>query len=332
MRAHEERRWARWALLAGALPVLSLGLGCGPRSDAGPIRLSGNIEATEAQLSFKVAGRVTERAVDEGQAVKAGQLVARLDDRELAQEVARLHAQAEVARAQLREVASGYRPEEVAQAEAAAEAAKAEAERADADLVRQKALVGREVISQREFDASRSVAEASAARLRQAREYLNLLQKGYRSEKIEAARAALKQAEAAQGLAETRLAETRIVSPLDGVVLSKAVEPGEYVSPGTPVVNVADLSKVWLRAYVEEVDLGRVKLGQAVAVKTDTHAGKIYPGRVSYISAEAEFTPKTVQTKKERVRLVYRVKIDLENPARELKPGMPADAEIAEKR
>lgn len=306
--------------------LLLLVVSCG-KSAPGPVRLSGNIEATDARVSFKVAGRVAERLVDEGQAVKAGQIVARLDDAELRLEVARLEAQAEVARAQMRELVAGFRVEEVAQAEAGVEAARAESDRAAADLVRQRALLEREVISRREFDASLSAADASAARLKQARENLELLQKGTRPERLEAARASLKQAEAALGLARTRLAESKVVSPLDGVVLSKAVEAGEFVSPGTPVVTVADLSKVWLRAYVEESDLGRVKLGQEVRVRTDTFPGKVYVGRISYISSEAEFTPKIVQTKKERVRLVYRVKIDLENPARELKPGMPADAE-----
>lgn len=294
----------------------------------GPIRLSGNIEATDAQVSFKVAGRVVERPVDEGQVVRAGELIARLDDSELKQEVARQEAQVAVAQAQLREFATGFRPEEVAQAQAAAEAAKAESDRAAADLVRQKALLEREVISRREFDASLSAADASAARLRQARENLALFHRGYRSEKVEAAGASLRQAEASLELARTKLAEARVASPLDGVVLSKSVEVGEFVSPGTPVVTVSDLSRVWLRAYVDGADLGRVKLGQKVRVRTDSFPGKAYEGSVSYISPEAEFTPKTVQTKKERVRLVYRIKIDLENPARELKPGMPADAEI----
>lgn len=300
---------------------------CG-ESAPGPVRVSGNIEATDAQVSFKVAGRVVERLVDEGQPVKAGQLVARLDDAEFRQEVARLEAQVEVARAQLSELVAGFRVEEVAQAEAGVEAAKAEADRTAADLARQKVLLDREVISQREFEASKSAADGSAARLRHARENLGLLKQGTRSEKVEAGRASLKQAEAALELARTRLAESKVASPLNGVVLSKSVEVGEFVSPGTPVVTVADLSKVWLRAYIEESDLGRVQLGQAVRVRADTFPGKVYAGRISYISPEAEFTPKTVQTKKERVRLVYRVKIDLENPSQELKPGMPADAEF----
>jgi HlyD family secretion protein len=328
MEAHSPRLTIRSAATLGVLAALSLGAGCAREGAKGPARVSGNIEATEVQVSFKVAGRVVERSVDEGQGVKAGQPIARLDDTEFRQEVARQQAQVDAASAQLKELSAGYRTEEVAQAEAALDAATAEADRAGADLARQEALLNREVISRREYEASKSAADASRARVNQASENLALLRSGFRREKVEAARAALKQMEAGLDLARTRLSETRAISPLEGTVLSKAVEPGEFVSPGTPVVTVADLSRVWLRAYVDETDLGRLKLGQAVRVTADTFPGKAYSGRIAYISPAAEFTPKTVQTRKERVRLVYRIKVDLDNPAGELKPGMPADAQI----
>jgi HlyD family secretion protein len=131
-----------------------------------------------------------------------------------------------------------------------------------------------------------------------------------------------------EALAETQLGYATLRAPFSGLVLSKNAEPGEYVSPGTPIVVVGDLEHVWLRAYVEETDLGRVKLGQRAYVTTDTYPGKVYQGRLSFIASEAEFTPRNVQTQKERVKLVYRIKIDIPNPAQELKPGMPADAEI----
>ena len=129
-------------------------------------------------------------------------------------------------------------------------------------------------------------------------------------------------------MAETRLGYATLASPLSGVVLSKNVEPGEFVAAGTPLVTVGDLENVWLRAYINETDLGRVKVGQRVRVTADTYPGKRYEGRVSFIASQAEFTPKNVQTEKERVKLVYRVKVDIRNPNMELKPGMPADAEI----
>jgi HlyD family secretion protein len=210
------------------------------------------------------------------------------------------------------------------------------------------------MISSEEHDTTKAAYDVAVQRYREAVEHLALVKEGSRKQQIDAARAALnqakaqydlvkagprketidqsrarvKQAEAALQLSQTRLSYTTLVSPMSGVVLSKNIEPGEYVSPGTPVVTVGDLVNVWLRAYIPEGVLGRVKVGQKAKVTTDTYPGKVYEGRVSFIAQEAEFTPKNVQTEKERVKLVYRIKIDITNPAMELKPGMPADAVI----
>ena len=162
----------------------------------------------------------------------------------------------------------------------------------------------------------------------EARAWHDQVTSGPRKETIEQARAEWTRAENALRLAETRLSYAAIASPVAGIVLSDHVEAGEYVSPGAPVVTIRELAKVWLRGYIHETDLGRVKPGQRAMVTTDTYPGKAYEGVVSFISSEAEFTPKSVQTDKERVNLVYRIKIDIPNPALELKPGMPADAEI----
>lgn len=344
------------------------------------IKVSGNFEVTDAEVSFKIPGRVEQRFVDEGEAVQAGQPIARLEHNDILQEVALRRAEVAQAQAQLLELERGSRPEEIAQAEAAAERAgaflsellagsrpqeiraaeaalsraMAELERWKADHERQRQLFQRGVISAREYEAvlaayqtaeaqareagerlrlvkegprAEQIAQARAA-LKEARERLALVREGPRKETIEAARARLEQAKAALAAAQTRLEYTLVVSPLTGVVLSKNVEPGEYVAPGTPVVTVGDLEHIWLRAYIDEPDLGRVRLGQKVRVRTDTYPGKIYEGTISFISSQAEFTPKNVQTEKERVKLVYRVKIDVANPRMELKPGMPADAEI----
>ena len=169
------------------------------------------------------------------------------------------------------------------------------------------------------------MAEAHTA---EAAEHLQLVREGPRAEDIAQGRARVEQARAAVAFAETQLDNTRLVSPLTGVVLSHNIEPGEYVSPGTPVVTVADLAHVWVRAYLNQTDLGRVRHGQQVAVHTDTFPGKTYEGTIGFIASEAEFTPKTVQTPTERVKLVFRLKIDLANPQDELKPGMPADVMI----
>jgi HlyD family secretion protein len=363
-------------LLAAVLAYLILGRS----NDGRVIRVSGNIEVTDAEVSFKIPGRVEARLVDEGEMVRAGQIIARLDSAELAQEVAAGRAEMQAVQAALAELEAGSRPEEIAQAEASAQQAKArldemlagsrpeelsaaeavlrrakaEAERARLDAERYAGLYKKEIVSAQQYDLARTAYETALARQREAEEQYKLVKEGPRKEQIEQARAAwlqaqerfvlvkkgprqetiqqararLQQAKEALAVAETRLGYATLTSPLAGVVLSKNVEPGEFVAAGTPIVTVGDLENVWLRAYINETDLGRVKVGQRVRVTTDTYPGKRYEGRVSFIASQAEFTPKNVQTEKERVKLVYRVKVDIRNPNMELKPGMPADAEI----
>ncbi|HWP47133.1 MAG TPA: efflux RND transporter periplasmic adaptor subunit [Candidatus Limnocylindrales bacterium] len=344
------------------------------------LRVSGNIEITDAEISFKIAGRVEERLVSEGERVQAGQVVARLDHTELVHQVALRKAEVEVARAALAELEAGPRPEEIAQAEAvvrkaqaqldellagsrpqdiavaeaAVQRAKVEVNRLKADYERRYKLYQEGILSTNEYEAAQTAYKVATAQLKEAEERLKLLKEGPRKEQIEQARAALMQAKEtltlvkkgprketidqararldqanqALAMAETQLDYATLVSPISGVVLSKNVEPGEYVAPGTPVVTLGNLDNVWLRAYINETDLGRVKVGQRVQVTTDTYPGKVYEGHISFIASQAEFTPKNVQTEKERVKLVYRIKIHIPNPNMELKPGMPADADI----
>lgn len=297
-------------------------------NDQDVIRVSGNIEATSVEVSFKVPGRVLKRPVDEGETVQVGQIVALLDSADLAHETAIRRAEAEAARAALRELEAGSRDEEIGQAEAALAAAEAEAVRLADEFRRSEVLFAREVIPKQRFDAARAGRDASQAQLRQARESLALVRKGPRRERIDQGRARLREAEAALALASERLGYATLTAPVAGTVLSKNVEPGEQVATGTPVITIGELDSVWMRAFIPETDLGRIKLGQQARVTTDTWPGRVYDGTVTFISSEAEFTPKNVQTSKERVKLVYRIKITLPNPHRELKPGMPADAEI----
>jgi HlyD family secretion protein len=351
-----------------------------PASADGVIRVSGNIEVIEAEVSFKIPGRVVERLVSEGEMVKIGQVVARLDDSELVREVAFRKAEVQATEAVLAELEAGSRPEEIAQAEAATRQAQARldellagsrpeevataqatAERTRADAARWQSEFDRirqlheeGVVSAQLLDSVRASHDMAREQLRAAEQQAKLVQEGPRKEQIEQARAAVEQAKAHAALvragprreqiaqararleqsrqalaaAETRLSYAVVASPLSGVVLSENIEPGEFVAAGTPVVTVGELANVWLRAYISEPDLGRVKVGQATRVRTDTYPGKFYEGRVSFLSSQAEFTPRNVQTEQERVKLVYRVKIDLPNPQMELKPGMPADAEI----
>ena len=292
----------------------------------GEIRVSGNIEVRDAGVSFKVPGHVSERLVSEGEVVKAGQLVARLDSRDLQQEVNLQAAAVDAAKEALRELETGSRPEEIAQAKAALDRAVAESERWKKEYARLQDLYQQGVSSANDTDAARMSYDSAAARVKEAQETLTLAKIGPRIERIEQARAQVKQAEEALNLAETRLGYATLASPLDGLVLSHNIEPGEYVSPGTPVITVGMMKSVWLRAYISETDLGRVMVGQSAHVKTDSYPSKTYEGRVSFISSESEFTPKNVQTEKERVKLVYRIKIDIDNAEMQLKPGMPADA------
>lgn len=292
------------------------------------LRVSGNIEMTDAEVSFKIPGRVAERSVSEGETVQAGQLVARLDAGELGQEVALRGAEVRAAAAALAELETGSRPEEIAQAEAVVRRAQADVARARADFRRLKTLYEQENVSVQDYDAARTAVDVTEAKLREAQEQLRLVKKGPRIEKIDRARAQLQQAKEALALAETRFSYSILTSPLTGLVLSHNIEPGEYVAAGTPIVTVGDLEHVWLRAYVEETDLGRVKVGQAAKVTIDTYPNKAYEGRVSFIASQSEFTPKSVQTERERVKLVYRIKVTIANPEMELKAGMPADARI----
>lgn len=296
--------------------------------EVGKIHVSGNVEVTTVEVSFKIPGRVAERLVDEGEMVKTGQPVARLESQDLTNEVALRRADIQAVHAELAELLAGSRKEEIAQAEAALVAVQAEANRLADDFRRQEVLFNRGVIPQQKFDTAKAAHEASRAQARQAAESLSLVRKGPRRERIDRARARLKEAEAALAIATTRLGYTDLASPASGMVLAKNIEAGEQVAPGTPVVTVGMLDNVWVRAYINETDLGRVKVGQKARVTTDTWPGKSYDGTITFIAAEAEFTPKNVQTQKERVKLVYRVKITIPNPNMELKPGMPADAEI----
>jgi len=254
------------------------------------IMVSGNIEITDAELSFRIPGRVEARLVSEGETVTNGQIVARLDSTDIAQEVA-------------------MRKAEITAVTAVIDLSRAEEKRMKSEFARQKELSDKKVISNREFEAAEAAQEISKAKTREAE-------------------ARLEQAKEALTLAEIRLGYATLKSPMTGLALSDHIEAGEYVVPGTAVVTVGDMEHSWMRAYINESDLGRVKVGQTAEVTTDTFPGRTYKGTVSFISSEAEFTPKNVQTAKERTKLVYRIKVDIPNPKMELKPGMPADATI----
>lgn len=200
--------------------------------------------------------------------------------------------------------------------------------KAKEDFERAKALYKDEFLSEEKLDAARTTYQATLAEHEQAREQLDLVQTGPTEETLEAARARVKQAEAALRIAEEQLADTTIYAPISGVILKKNMEAGEIVSPGAPVYTIGNLAQPWVTMYIKEDKLGLVKLQQTAEVAVDSYPDKTYPGTVTSIASEAEFTPKNVQTKEERVKLVFEVEVSVENPNGELKPGMPADVKI----
>jgi HlyD family secretion protein len=299
------------------------------QKDDGTMLLSGNIEVTETNVSFKIPGRIVERLVDEGDRIKPGDVIARLDSAELSAVVAQNRAALKEAATRLTELRAGSRPQEIGQARANVRAQEADLEKVRKDFERAEVLFKNGAISATQFDASRSAYESRAAQVRSAGETLSLVREGPRKEDIEMAAHRVDQATAAVAAAEQRLKDTVIYSPTEGIVLRKNVEPGETIAAGTPVVTVGDLAQPWVKVYVKEDKMGLLKLGQKATITVDTYKDKTYEGVVSYISSEAEFTPKTVQTPEERVKLVFAVKVRVKNEKGELKPSMPADVRLA---
>lgn len=356
------------------------------------LTLSGNIEMTQVDIGFKTAGRLIERSVDEGDRIRKGQVVARLDQEQLqrqrdAQVAALKFSEAQLAQAEtsvkwqreqlsadvagrradlsatesrLLEMKRGSRPEEIGEVKAAVAAARSELDRAKLDWDRAQTLIKNDDITRQQYDQFRSRIESAQAMLNQALEREKLVVAGPRSETIEAqsaqvqrARASVRSSEnnelelrrreqevtarradiervkAQIALLDSQLADTIAASPVDGVVLAKSAEVGEILAPGTTVVSIGDMDHPWLRGYINERDLGRVKIGSRVDLRSDSYPGKVYAGRVTFISSEAEFTPKQIQTAEERVKLVYRIKVEVDNPQHELKSNMPVEADLA---
>jgi HlyD family secretion protein len=287
---------------------------------------SGTVEATEARVGFQASGRIETIGAREGDAVKAGAVLAELDRAETEARRQQASAQAAAARAFLRELERGSRPEEIAQGRSALAAAAERVRDAQRDLDRTKALFEGGAVSREAFDKAHLTLDLAQSQHDQAREQVTILETGPRREKIDAQRAQLAQAEAAVRVIDATLAAMTIRAPFDGVVTVRHREPGEIVAAGLPVLTIMNPDDRWVRIYVPETRIGAVRVDQAATITTDTFPEKTYRGEVSFISTEAEFTPKTVQTTEERVKLVYAVKVRVTgDPARDLKPGMPAD-------
>jgi HlyD family secretion protein len=299
------------------------------QKDTGVLSLSGNIEVTEANVGFKLPGRIVELAVDEGDPVKAGQLLARLDSAELASVVMQNKASLQEAMTKLSELKAGSRTQEIERAQANVSAQAADLEKAKKDFERADILYKNGAISASQFDATQSAYNAKTAQYKGAQETSSLVREGPRKEDIQAAEYRVQQVRAVVNTSEERLKDTTLHAPISGIVIRKNVELGETLAAGTPALTIGDLESPWVKVYVKEDRLGQVKLGQKAEVKVDSFMNKTYEGTVTFISSEAEFTPKNVQTEEERVKLVFGVKVKVKNVNGELKPGMPADVRIS---
>jgi len=292
------------------------------------LTLSGNIEAHESLISFKVPGRIDKLPIEEGQWVAQGALLALLEDADYLQRIRIDEASVRVRESDLALTLAGTREQEVKAAQQTMLDAEADLEQKKLDNERAQRLFAKDEVSAQERDLAATALKRAQAVFQADQQRYNEAVERSRKEDIAIARANLNQAGANLGLSRVNLDYTILRAPSGGVITVRQAELGEVVSPGSPVVTLADLDHIWLRAYIAETDLGRIRWGQDAFVTTDTYPGKQYHGHISFISSTAEFTPKSVQTYKERVSLVYRIKIDIDNPNHELKPGMPADAHI----
>jgi HlyD family secretion protein len=333
-------------LVCGLLLLLGiaaggLAAGCRDKTPENRVRVSGHVEADDVQVAPEVGGRVLELRIREGDRVNAGDIIARLDTRDTELALARARADRAQADAQVRLLIAGSRPEDIRQAEAqataaAADVAAAEAELANAraDLDRYEALLRANAGSRKARDdaqARRDVArqrvEAAKERARASRETAARVKAGSRREEIDAALARRAAMDAQIATYEKALADATVTSPVGGIVTEKLVNVGELVAPRTPLAVITDLDHAWGEVFVDEPIVPRLKLGQPATIYTDA-GGQGIPGKLTFISPRAEFTPRNVQTAEERSRLVYRVKVSVDNRIGVLKPGMPVEAEI----
>lgn len=289
------------------------------------IELSGTVEAREIDLAFQVGGRIATLRVDEGDSVQIEQEVATLDAHDFELALSNAIAQAEAAQAALAALRAGTRIQELRVAEAQLAKAQADLDYIRVEFKRIADLVTKKLAAQDQLDQARQRQNVALAGVEQALQNLALLREGPRREDIDQAAATLRARQATVETTRRQLEYTRLQSPVAGMVSVRLVEAGEIVSPGKTVLRIAELSRPWVRAYLNEKDLTRVRLGQAAQIRIDGLPDKVFEGRLAFISPTAEFTPKTVETHALRVDMVYRVKVQVDNPNGVLKLGQPAD-------
>jgi membrane fusion protein YbhG len=321
-------------LLAALLVVMAIGGGGwwylrrGAPEAAGILMLYGDVDIREVQPAFNATGPIATILVHEGAVVKQGQLLATLDDTRYAAALAQAKAQMRNQKEILDRLLAGSRPEEIAQAKATMDALQATYRNAETNAQRYEVLAAKGAATLQQRDDARAAADTALKQYEAAKQAYILAVKGPRSEDIAAARAAWQAAVATVALAQRQFDDTRLYAPSDGIVEDRILEPGDMASPSTPVFTIALASPLWVRAYVPESQLGRIRLGMRARVGTDSYRGRVYHGWVGYISPTAEFTPKTVETPELRTALVYQVRVYVCDTHGELRLGMPATVAI----
>ena len=286
-------------------------------------RLYGDVEIRQVDLAFNAEGRVMQMPNQEGDKVKAGQLLATLDDATYANALALSEARRDAARAQLDLLLAGSRYEDIDHARAALASAQAQLAHAKVSYIRQQVLVGRGATPQQTLDDARMALDSAQAQVDGAQAQLTELINGPRKQEIDAARAQYQEAEAQVALAQTEESHTKLYSPVDGVVMTRVIEPGTVVLPSNTVYSIANTAETWVHAFAPETMLGRVAPGTKVTITGDTPGSKTYHGVIGYVSPMAEFTPKTVETPDLRTQLVYRFRVRVTDADDGLRQGMP---------
>jgi HlyD family secretion protein len=294
--------------------------------------LHGNVDIRQVNLGFRVSGRVSAMKCEEGDTARAGDVIALLDDGPYQDQVHLAEAQFAQASASYTKMVNGFRPEEIEQARAQLAQTKANYDNALRTFDREEKLVQTHVISQSDYDAATSSRDSLKAMVESAQANLNLELAGNRKEDIDNAKAQLDNTQANLDNAKRNLGDCQLRASVDGVVITRAVEPGTIVATSTVVYSVCESSPVWVRTYIDERDLGRTYPGMKALIYNDTYPNHPYTAQVGFISPVAEFTPKNVETRELRADLVYRLRVILENPDRYVRQGMPVTVQLLDQR
>lgn len=292
------------------------------------LKLYGNVDIRGVDLGFRVSGKLLESFKDEGDSVKSGELLARIDGQPYQHELARAEAELAAASADLQMKKSGYRLEDVDQAKAVLEESRVMEKNAERIYQRHQGLLGSGGVSQQNLESAEAVLNETKQRVKVAEAKLKLLTAGFRIEEIAAAEAKVAQAEAARATAALRLADAELKSPADAIVLTRTLEPGAIVQAGATVFSLSLENPIWVRAYVHERELGMVPPGTNVLLTTDSRSEKPFHGKVGFVSSRAEFTPKSVETPELRTSLVYRLRIVVADSDGSLRQGMPVTVSL----